>query len=70
MSSQQADNGGDREQHRPGSELPQTHRLLTSPVKWGCLSPRVPWTIDGDNALKSTLKTTKCNSDGILTALC
>ena len=58
------------EQHGPGSVPSQMERYLTSPVKWGCLFPRVPGWINGDNVLESTLKNTKCNSNGLLTALC
>lgn len=41
-STQQQAYGGYPEERGPGSEPPQTARLLTSPVKWGCLSSRVP----------------------------
>lgn len=43
---------------------------VTSPVKWGCLPPRVPEQINGDNVLESTLTNTECNSNGLLTVLC
>lgn len=60
---------GQTKQHGPDSESPQM-AAMTSPMKWGCLSPRVPGWINGDNVLEGTSKNTECNSNGLWIVLC